>query len=43
MIEDPLARTLVAALFKEGWDINDIADELGLEVENVVEYCNKLV
>ncbi|MBR6142510.1 MAG: hypothetical protein IKQ37_12270 [Bacteroidaceae bacterium] len=43
MIQDPLIRTQVAALYKEGWDVKEIAEELGLPLADVIEYCNKLV
>ena len=43
MIQDPLIRTQVAALYKEGWDVKEIAEEVGLSLADVIEYCNKLV
>jgi len=43
MIQDPLIRTQVAALYKEGRDVKEIAEEVGLSLADVIEYCNKLV
>ena len=43
MIDDILLRTQVAALFKEGWSPEDIADELDIDVNDVKEYCVKLI
>ena len=42
MIHDPLLRTQVAALYKEGWSTEDIASELELSLEDVIEWCNRL-
>lgn len=43
MITDPLLRTQVASLYKEGWSTGEIAEETGIPLEDVIEWCNKLV
>ena len=40
---DILLRTQIAALYKEGWNTEDIAQELGLDETKVMDYCAKLL
>lgn len=40
---DILIRTQVAALYKEGWTPEEIAEELDLDKVEVMEYCCKLI
>lgn len=43
MITDPLLKTQIEALYKEGWNPEDIADELGLDEVEVMDYCAELL
>lgn len=43
MITDPLLRTQAAALYHEGWTVEEIAEELNIPVADVIEWCNKLI
>ncbi len=43
MITDPLLRTQAAALYHEGWTVEEIAEELDIPLEGVIEWCNRLV
>lgn len=43
MITDPLIKTQIEALYKEGWNPEDIADELGLDEVEVMDYCAELL
>ncbi len=43
MITDTLLKTQIAALYKEGWNPEDIADELGLDEVEVMDFCAELL
>ena len=43
MIKDSLIKTQIAALYVEGWNPEDIADELGLDEVEVMDYCAELL
>ena len=43
MIHDPILRTQVAALYKEGWTVEEISEEFDIPLEDVIEWCNKLI
>lgn len=43
MIHDPILKTQVAALYHEGWTVEEISKELDIPLEDVIEWCNKLI
>lgn len=43
MIQDPLLRTQISALYKEGWTVEEIAEETGESEKDIIEWCNKLI
>lgn len=42
MITDPLLKTQIAELYNEGWNPEDISEELGLDEVDVMDYCSEL-
>ncbi len=40
---DVLLRTQVAALYKDGWTVQEIAEELNLSEEEVIQVANKVI
>ena len=40
---DVLQRSIVASLYREGWTCEEIAEETGVALEDIIQYCNKLI
>lgn len=38
-----LQKQEVAQLYKDGWNPEDIADELGYDETEVIEYCSEIL
>lgn len=40
---DVLQRSIVASLYRGGATCEEIAEETGLPLEEIIQYCNKLI